>query len=74
MAAARKYPDELRERAVRMTLDARMDPATRPNACRRLGEQLGINAETLRVLVVQAEIDEVGEAIASPRVTQSRGR
>src|SRR3954451_8056410 len=32
MAAARKYPDELRERATRMAVDARRDPATRPGA------------------------------------------
>ncbi len=28
MAAPRKYPDELRERAIRMAVDARRDPAT----------------------------------------------
>ena len=58
MAAQRKYPAELRERAIRLTLDARKDPASRPGACARIGEQLGINVETLRGWVTQAEVNE----------------
>jgi hypothetical protein len=42
MAAPREYPEELRERAIRMAVDLRRDPATRTGALRRVGEQLGI--------------------------------
>jgi len=70
MAAPRKYPEELRERAIRMAVDLRRDPATRTGALRRVGEQLGINPETLRNWVSQAEIDQ-GH---SPGVTTAEGQ
>jgi transposase len=58
MGAPRKYPEELRERAIRMAVDARKDVATRQGAITRIGEQLAINPDTLRNWVVQAEVDE----------------
>ena len=57
MAAPRKYPDELRDRAVRLVREARAEPGGSKGACRRVGEQLGINPETLRGWVTHAEID-----------------
>ncbi len=58
MAAPRKYPNELRERAIRLVLDAKAEPGSGgKNVCRRIGDQLGINPETLRGWVTQAEID-----------------
>ena len=58
MAAPRKYPDELRGRAIRLVLDAKSEAGgNAKGACKRIGDQLGISAETLRGWVNRAEID-----------------
>jgi transposase len=53
VAAPKKYPDELRERAVRLYRES--DP--RPTF-RTLAEQLGVHHEALRNWVRQAEADK----------------
>ncbi len=58
MGAARKYPDELRDRAVRLVLDVVKDQETSVTAaCRKVGAELGINADTLRGWAKQAQVD-----------------
>ena len=69
MPAPKKYPDEVRDRAIRLVEDLLADPRAElsvTGACRRVGEQLGINRDTLRGWVKQAQID----AGARPGVVQ----
>lgn len=60
MAAPRRYPDEMRDRSVRLVADLVEDPELQLSvtaACTRVGEQLGVNRDTLRGWVKQAQID-----------------
>lgn len=58
MPRLRKYPPELKERAVRLVLAARNESGGRRGACTRIGQQLGIPSDTLRGWVHRAEVDE----------------
>jgi hypothetical protein len=47
MPAPGKYPDQMRERAIRLVPGVVGEAGNVTAACRRIGEELGINADTL---------------------------
>jgi transposase len=52
-----KYPDELRERAVRMVFEVREQTGEKHGVITRVARELGIGTESLRGWVNRAEID-----------------
>ena len=58
MPAQRKYPEELRERAVKMVLEIRERDGKGHGEIARVARQLGIHPEALRTWIRQVEIDE----------------
>ena len=59
MPAPRKYPQELRERAIRLVGEARVEEPelSVTAAVNRIGTKVGVNPDTLRGWVKQADID-----------------
>jgi transposase len=57
--APRKYNDELRQRALRLVVEAReQEPELSVTAAvKRIGSRVGINPDTLRGWVKQADVD-----------------
>ena len=52
-----RYPDEMRERAVRMVFDHQHEYASQWKAIESIAKKLSINHETLRIWVRKAELD-----------------
>jgi transposase len=57
MAAQKKYPDELRERAVKLVLEIRAREGKGHGEIARVADQLGVHREALRSWLQRAEID-----------------
>jgi transposase len=73
-AVQRRYPAEMRERAVRMVREAIAESGERIGAVTRVARQLGIGPESLRNWVKQADIDRRAQiSTAAPLASSDRG-
>ena len=61
----RRYPPEMRQRAVRMVNETIAETGERVGAVTRVARQLGIGPESLRNWIKQAEIDNGKRPVAT---------
>ena len=75
MPAPRKFPPELRERAIRLVTEAREQESglSLNAAAKRIGPRVGISSDTLRGWVKQADID-AGRRPGVPVADAARAR
>jgi transposase len=59
-SSQKRYPDELKERAVKMVLELRRDDPGDHGVINRVARQLGVGSESLRNWVKRAEI-QIGQ-------------
>ncbi|MFC5108305.1 IS3 family transposase [Kibdelosporangium philippinense] len=62
MSAPKKYPNELRERAVRLVFEIRRERGSSHGVIPEVAARLGIGDQSLRAWVKQAEIDDGGRS------------
>ena len=53
----RRYPLELKERAIKMVIDLQRDDPNDRSVINRVSRQLGVGSESLRIWVKRAQID-----------------
>ena len=67
----KRYPDELKERAVKMVLDLQRSDPNDHGVINRVSRQLGVGGESLRTWVKRSEIDAgVRGGLTSEQVTE----
>ena len=74
MARPRSYPDEFRERAVRLVREWRAERGLSDGGLTVVAAQLGLHRETLRRWVLEQEVDggRTAGAVSSGAITDRR--